>query len=291
MSARLLLAASAATGALLAAAPATAQSGPDMPYEEGAYDYAQDGPVVYRDAPVVQALPDRIRRESPRNAGVDYDTQYRDERDPYAAPYAAPYPGEYRRAPAPVRQNPVAVPYSQAEYGSPYANPYVGQFPQQFDRNAWLADCRAQYGDGRRQEKGGILGSLIGAIAGGVIGNRVYDSERLAGSLIGAGVGGLAGLAIGSAIGSSKDRRARDECEYTLDRYMSGGYDDRYYRQGYTMMPVTVAIPQRAVIREYITYETIEERGYVSEPVVQQSREPVYIKQRPTKRTRYIKGN
>jgi hypothetical protein len=115
-----------------------------------------------------------------------------------------------------------------------------------------------------------VIGGLLGAGVGGVIGNRAWDSERLAGTLLGAGVGGLAGVAIGSAIGAAGDRRRDDECAWQLDRYMvgshaAGGYSHSGYAPGYhgygyghpviAYVPVLVAIPQRAVVRETVTEE------------------------------------
>ncbi len=274
MSARIFLTTSIAAGAMLAATSVNAQT-----VQPGA------GPVVYQDAPMVQPLPERM---APMTAGTDYETEYRRRQPVYAAPQNVPT-AQHHQAPYP--GGPVGIPIGQHAAVPPqYGVAYPVQVPPQFDRAAWLAECRAQYGD-KRGQKGGILGSLLGAIAGGVIGNRVYDSERLAGSLIGAGVGGLAGLAIGTAIGSSKNRRARDECEGTLNQYLAGGYGNYgggYYQQQYTLVPVTVAIPQRAVIREYVTYETVLEPGV--EVIEEVRSEPVYIKPRPTKRTRYIKG-
>jgi hypothetical protein len=142
-----------------------------------------------------------------------------------------------------------------------------------FDRGAWLAECRERIRGVSREERGGIIGGLLGAAAGGVIGNRAWDGERLAGTLIGAGVGGLAGLAIGSAIGAAGDRKREDECAWHLDRYMAGGYPGygyghHGYAQGYpgygygypaiAYVPVLVAVPQRAVVRETVTEEWVD---------------------------------
>lgn len=112
-----------------------------------------------------------------------------------------------------------------------------------------------------------MIGGLLGAAAGGIIGNRAWNSERLAGTLVGAGVGGLAGIAIGSAIGAAADRRSEDECAWHLDRYMDAGYAAPGYGTGYgygygypafAYVPVLVQIPQRAVVREYVTEEWID---------------------------------
>lgn len=270
MNTRLLLTVSAATGLALTAAPATAQT---TTSESGAYETV----------PVVEPLPPRFR-----DAGVDYEVA-----EPARPAFPAAYPETYNRTPYP----------TTPRQGSPAPDGYTTT-PIEFDREGWLTECREQYGDGK--EKGGILGSLLGAIAGGVIGNRVADSERLAGTLIGAGVGGLAGLAIGSAIGGSGDRRKTDECEATLDQYLAGGFGPQYigypgygyatgghdhgyhhshhghhdyaYQQPVRMIPVSVPVQQRAVIREYVTYETYTDTETTVEQPVERVR---YIKERP----------
>lgn len=151
--------------------------------------------------------------------------------------------------------------------GYPYAPPYAAPHypaPARFDREAWLADCRERIRGVNREDRGGVIGGLLGAVAGGVIGNRSWDRERLAGTLLGAGVGGLAGIAIGSAIGAAGDRRREDECAWHLDRYIDAGhgYPGSGYGHGYpafAYVPVLVQVPQRAVVREYVTEEWIDE--------------------------------
>ena len=188
------------------------------------------------------------------------------------------------------------------------------------DRETWLAECEARTRGTSGRKKGGIIGGLLGAIAGGIIGNRAWDSERLAGTLIGAGTGGLAGGLIGSAIGS-RDERSYYNCEEALDRYMSArpyhprqasrtiaphaygyapvmAYAPMYayapaYQQPVTMIEVREEIPQRAVVREYVTEEWVDEIEAPRAPATRMIKEaprvrPVPVKQRPTK---LIKGS
>jgi len=178
--------------------------------------------------------------------------------------HSGPLPG------MPVYGGPQTYPYPVVAYpgaypGSPYGPGYAGA---PFERDAWLADCHDRIRGVRRKDRAGVIGGLLGAIAGGVAGNRIADGNRLAGTLIGGGVGGLAGIAIGNAIGAAGDRRRGDECAWQLDRYMAAGhpgygygYPGYGYGYGYTMVPVLVAVPQRQVVREYVTEE------YVDEPV------------------------
>ncbi len=308
MTVRHLFSFGAAGCALAAAAPALAQSGPtpEMTYEQRTYQYAQPVPttaeVVYRQQPVVQRVPEEYREYDPYYE--QYEVEYRQ-----APPAAAPYPA-YRPAP----------PHRQQGYHYPAPQSGYAPLPADFDREAWLDDCREGYRNPRRRNSGAVGGGILGAAVGGVIGNRVADGNRLAGTLIGAGVGGLAGLAIGSAIAGSGDRRrAREACEAWLDDYMAGRYRGGYghqagyaypgygyghgYAQGYgygyghygyamhmTYVPVLVAVPQRAVVRETVTEEWVEEetRSY-RKP----SRRVIYRKApapKPAKRTKYTKS-
>lgn len=281
-----------AATALTAASPALAQ--PEMPYE---YAYPlPPGEVIYRQEPVVQPLPGH--QQQPASTQEAYDETVYAEDD-----YERDYAYESERAPV----------YHDAPLQPPTAHyPVSPALPSRFNRDAWLADCRARYDaqDGRRD--GGVVGGLLGAAAGGLIGNRVADGERLAGTLIGAGVGGLAGLAIGTAIGAAVDGdRAEDYCEAWLERYPPGyahapaypvpapppyGYDyPAYYGHGcactpaVTYMPVLLAVPQRAVVREYVTEEWVE-----AEPQIEQHaparRRVIHTPARPDKRIKYSKG-
>ncbi len=263
MTARHLTLLGTAAGALAAASPVMAQ--PEIPYE---YAYpAPAGEVIYRQEPVVQPLPAPPAQPAPPAdvyAEPEYTGDYEYERD-YDR-YA------YERAP--VYHD--APPPPAAYYPAPPAP------PPHFDRDAWLEDCRVRYRTHEKRRDGGVVGGLLGAAAGGLIGNRVADGERLAGTLIGAGVGGLAGLAIGTAIGAAVgDDRAEDYCEAWLERYPHGyaharapaypapvpygyGYPAAYYGHGcacapmVTYVPTLVAVPQRAVVHEYVTEEWVE---------------------------------
>ena len=298
---RIALCAGTALAALAWTGPLSAQ---EMGYEERVYEYAQPAAEVevetetvdYRDEAVVQPLPrpatqlryvKQPRHTTPAVAPVTYaPTEYR-TREVYVT----------REAPAPLHQ-PAAV---RTHHQAPVVHhqpapapvhalppqPHAGLHHAGYDRQAWLDECRDRIGG--RRGGGGIVGGLLGAVAGGVIGNRVYDSERLAGTLIGAGVGGLAGLAIGSAIAGSGKRRAADECEAYLEQWeyrqrTGGAYYGGGYAHHYTYVPVTIAIPQRAVVREYVTTEVYTDH---EEVVVHEQPAPRPV---PVKRVRYIKG-
>lgn len=252
----------------LAAVAAPAWAHPEPPPEPGTYEYAQpapeEAPVVYREEEVVQPLPGA---EAPPLTHHDHA-----------------HPGDHSHADAPLQPPhphhdhvPMQPPHGPHAYHvlPPHAYPMHGALPQPaFDRDGWLADCRARLGHRRGRDEDGVGGGILGAIVGGVIGNRVASGERLAGTLIGAGVGGLAGVAIGTAIGAAtRDRdhaRAADECELYLDDYLARysrrpdyGYGHPYaYGYGYpvqmTYMPVLVMVPQRAVVRETVTEEWID---------------------------------
>lgn len=268
MTARRLIAVSVATGALAFAAPALAQP-------EDAYEYAEPGEAIHHGEPAVAPLP------------------------------VPPLPAPMMHAPP--HGAPVAMPAPRGHAGSPHSYapggpPPMGYRPgPPFDRGAWLANCRERIRGVSREERGGVIGGLLGAAAGGVIGNRAWDSERLAGTLLGAGVGGLAGLAIGAAIGAAGDRRREDECAWHLDRYMAGGYPGHGYgHPGYgyayagygypavAYVPVLVAVPQRAVVRETVTEEWVDvparARSHGHGKVIR-AHTPA-----PDKRIRYTKG-
>lgn len=265
----------AAAGAIAAAAPAAAE--PEIPYEYA--QLPQPGEVIYRQDPVVQPLPpSKVRRPPlPAEAPVEYDQQPA-EHDAieyhYEHEYDEPYVDEYaHRVPPEYDDVPIQPPTDY--YDAP---PHAARF----DREAWLDDCRARY-RGAHSGDGAATGGVIGAVAGGVIGNRIADGERLAGTLIGAGVGGLAGLAVGSAVDSANARERADEyCYAWLERYSAAaehpylpayapayahGYPAAPYGYGYpgcgcgyamTYVPVVVQVPQRAVVREYVTEEWVD---------------------------------
>ncbi len=97
----------------------------------------------------------------------------------------------------------------------------------QFDRAAWLAECRdrlSTYEDDKR-------GEVIGALAGAAIGDAVEGDPQ-------------------------PSAEAYGECEAYLDDYMASAQSGAlsgapaYYGQEYMLVPVTVTVPQRAVYRE-----------------------------------------
>lgn len=309
MTNRTALSIGAASLACVAASPALAGQ-PETTYEQRPYEYAQPAPVqappvIFRQEPVVQPLPQRAP-EWVEYAGdeetVEVQTEYRQSGARYmpvapSSAYAHPivYP---QHSPVPVAQ-----PYPQ---------------PPAFDREAWLEECeyRVSGGERRRDGNGNIIGGIVGAATGGLIGNRVAGrGDRLAGSLIGAGVGGLAGLAVGAAVDAASNRDRDDGrayCEDYLARYtqsqQSGGYSYGYgygqyaYAQPVMLVPVLVQVPQRAVVREYVTEEVVEVETVTYEEVPRQrviKRVPVYtkpvpVKTQPVKRVRsvkQIKGN
>ncbi|WP_374407221.1 glycine zipper 2TM domain-containing protein [Pelagerythrobacter sp.] len=324
----------AAAGAL-AAVPAAAQTAePQMPYEyaypvpeeapeqviEQPYEAADDT-VIFREQPVVQPLPGSEVLSAPAPL------------PPASSPSAPRQAESYAEPPSPVQSYEHERSYEYAYDEAPSYDPSYDDAPMQppfdydspppsryaeFDRRAWLDDCRARFsaGDGRRD--GRVAGGLIGAAAGGVIGNRIADGDRLAGTLIGAGVGGLAGLAAGDAIGGANDReRADDYCESLLARgsgdyapmqpYAPGypaypypapaypapyGYPAGYYGAdcgcgpAFTYMPVLVAIPQRAVVRETVREEWVEV-DHAPAPKRRAIHRPA---PKPDKRIKYSKG-
>ncbi len=187
-----------------------------------------------------------------------------------------------------------------------------------FERDEWIDECEARTNGRGDREKGGIIGSLLGAIAGGLIGNRVSDSERLGGTLIGAGVGGLGGLVLGNLIGGGRNSRGDYDCEAALDSYLSQhGQPGAYpvarvaartipapayaapvqYGYGYApaYQPYTYAPPQQIVYvpvqyeqqQRVIVRETVREEIVPGAARVIPAPRPVPVPRQP----RYIKGN
>ncbi|MFV0643092.1 MAG: hypothetical protein ACK5NN_01115 [Sphingomonadaceae bacterium] len=280
--------------------PALAAPGADYEYAVPAPVMPPPAPpVVFGSNPVVQPLPaaPAMRTMAPPPAPV---TEYEYE-------YETSGPAAY---PAPAYSYP-AQPYPVQAYPAPYPGAYApapqpGYAPPAFDRDAWLDDCTKRIKGTSGKERVDALGYVLGGLAGGVIGNRAWDSERLAGTLIGGGTGALLGGLIGGSI--KKSGKDRDVCKAYLDRYMtqySGGpahgaypYPAYGYGQypaygyGYQMMmvPVMVTVPQRAVVREYVTEEWVDVPA-PRQKVIKYKR-PVR-KAVPVKRvkTKYIKGN
>lgn len=281
MTARHLLSFGIAAGALSFALPALAQ---DAPSPDGSYEFAEPAPqmppmpplppmhpapppVVVQTQPTVQPVPAPMAPAAP--VPVVRREEYIHQAAPAplphplalpAPPVAYAYPGGPAVAPYP------AAPYPPQAYAAPGYPPQAWGPPPGFDRGAWLDECHERTRGLAPRDRGGVIGGLLGAITGGVIGNRSWRSERLAGTLLGAGVGGLAGLAIGTAVDAATRRRHDDECAYYLDRYFAPqGYGYAGYGYGYpqyytmTYVPVLVAVPQRAVVRETVTTEWVDQ--------------------------------
>lgn len=290
MTARHVIFLSAAAGALSTALPASAE--PEMTYE---YAYPEPrGEIVYRRDPVIQPLPTPAEPAEVHRKAAPY---VEDDRN---YPY---HPEKYEYGDAHDRSR-----YAEAAPPPPVAHRPAPHRYGAFDREAWLEDCRARYRAQSGRRDGGVVGGLLGAATGGLIGNRVADGERLAGTLIGAGVGGLAGLAIGSAINAAADRdEAAEYCENWLDRHRQAyapapaypypapyayAPPAAYYGSAcacapaMAYMPVLVAVPQRAIVREYVTEEWVD-----AEPAPRPKKRRVH-RTAPAgdKRIRYVKG-
>lgn len=264
-----------------------------------AQDYGAEIPAEYQNVPVEYA-----REAAPvANDGVETVTRTRWIR---------------REAPMQAQE---AAPHQYDARHNGYPQHSYAAYPVTYDSEAWLEECYARTRGASKKEKGGIIGALLGAIGGGIIGNRAWDSERLAGTLIGGGVGGLAGLAIGSAIGGREDKD-RYDCDAALDRYMSGtsypmdrmasraipapgqhyGYAPTYAPvyayapvmayaapQQVTMIEMREEIPQQVIVRENVREEWVEEMGTqrviedVMVPAPAPAPRPIPIKRRPSK--------
>lgn len=302
------------------AAPALAQ--PEMTQDEpGVYEYARPAPphapVIYEHQPVIQPLPAPVVTRPVVQA---VPQAYQDEQAYEVEEVCVCDPAEQSRQT--VVYPPQALPYPHQAVASP-GYPMPPAMPVQpqpsYDREAWLDQCRAQYGDNRGRRDGAIGGGLLGAAVGGLIGNRVADGNRLTGTLLGAGVGGVAGAVAGSAIGNSSDqRRAADECEIYLNRYLAAaqsqqgyygypayaygygypangyGYGYPAYGYGQTMqmsyVPVLIQVPQRAVVRETVTEEWVEvPLQYAPAATRKVQRRPAPAPKPVKVKTRYVK--
>ncbi|WP_291179281.1 glycine zipper 2TM domain-containing protein [Erythrobacter sp.] len=193
-------------------------------------------------------------------------------RQPPQVIYAYPTPVVYAQPPAGAARviypnAPTQAPVLPVQYGYGYQAGYAGApayLPAgaqvvAFDRNAWLEECRARLDTYESDsDRGEVIGALIGGVAGGVLGNRIAGSgNRTAGTLIGAGAGALAGMAAGDAIEDGNRRRtdSYSQCQAYLDDYMQKATASagtvQYSQPGqYMLVPVTVAVPQRAVYRD-----------------------------------------
>lgn len=225
-------------------------------------------PAAYTDAQVVHsALPQAPELETYAALPVEPAAPHVAPAAPHAAPAVYPYPAIYRDG-APnggasrviYGGGPISAPrdYTDISRDGYGAVPAGGQLVE-FDREAWLAECRrriapqAVYDDG---DDGALIGAVAGAAVGGLAGNRIAGrGNRTAGTLVGAGLGALGGAVAGRALDRGERAPEVDDsqqrCETYLDGYMasarSGGLHGQYSQSGqYMLVPVTVMVPQRA---------------------------------------------
>ncbi|MDJ0978464.1 MAG: hypothetical protein QNI87_07995 [Erythrobacter sp.] len=152
------------------------------------------------------------------------------------------------------RNAPAATQYYPANYPA-NVYPAVGYAPAVLNREQWIAECERRTVGQSDDDKGIIIGGLLGAIGGGIVGNVVAASgEALAGTLIGAGVGGLAGVLIGSLF-DGEDDEDRYDCAAALNNYLD------QYGQGTTRVAAR-AIPSRAPVGQPVYYQTYPTYGY-----------------------------
>jgi len=305
---RLTLRTAAGIAALAIALPAAAQTVdlPPLPELPPMGDSAIKAQAVGAQAPLkapmttaeVNALPEEYRslpvNEPVATTTVDPDgveTITRTRRIARPAPTQTtqyqPAPS-YQAAPTQYQQ---PVQYQTVRYPV-QAYPQAAVAPMVLDRESWVAECERRTRGRDKNDTGSIIGGLLGAIGGGILGNRVWDSERLAGTLIGGGVGGLAGALIGSLFNGDKKDDLYD-CENALSTYLDqyGQYGTprvasrvipaqapvaypsypaygyapapAYYPQPQTtvLVPVTTYQQQRVVVRETVREETYEVPG------------------------------
>ena len=175
---------------------------------------------------------------------------------------------------APVETTGYETTYTQPAYASvPYAQPTYATYapaaaPMVLDRESWIAECERRTRGRDKNSTGTIIGGLLGAIGGGVLGNRVWDSERLAGTLIGGGLGGLAGGLIGSLFNGRKKENLYD-CEAALTTYLDqyGRYGAPRFASRVIAAPAPVAAaPAPVVYQGYPAYSY----GYAQAPAYYQ---------------------
>ena len=292
------------SSAVIAAGPALAHpDAPEITYEERAVVQSlpsapQAGPALISQPPVQEVEHEIERHEMHHPHHGDHALAPMDAPADHRMTAGAMYPGHAVGAP---------IYFPQAGYPAG-AMPYPAEYQQnQLGRDEWLQECRARYDgqNGRGKKRGRTIGGLLGAAAGGLIGNRVAGrGKRLGGTLIGTGLGGLAGAVAGSAIGESSDRRdTLDECEAYLAQY-EGQYNTQWQHMNYgygpvMLVPIMVPVEQRAVVREYVTEEWVEEEVKVKVPgkkITRPAPKPVKavpIKTAPikTKSVKSIKGS
>ena len=165
------------------------------------------------------------------------------------------------------------APEEATGYETTYAQPTYATYapaaaPMVLARENWIAECERRTRGRDKNSTGTIIGGLLGAIGGGVLGNRVWDSERLAGTLIGGGLGGIAGGLIGSLFNGRKKENLYD-CEAALTTYL-----DQYGRYGAPRLASRViaapapvaAAPAPVVYQGYPAYSY----GYAQTPAYYQ---------------------
>ena len=305
LSTRHLLRAATGTAALALALPAAAQDAdlpalPELPSVEGVASEAPVAtqvwiekevmttaeidqlPAEYRSLPVGEEISTTTVNED----GVETITRTR--RIVSRSPVEASYQTTGAQGTTYVIRNSQPA-YTAATYPAATYSPMV------LDRESWIAECERRTRGRDRDSTGTIIGGLLGAIGGGILGNRVWDSERLAGTLIGGGLGGIAGGLIGSLFNGKKKDDLYD-CESALSTYLDnygqyGGarvasrviaapapiayqgypaYGYSYAQPAYypptqtmVMVPVTTYQQQRVIVRETTREETYEVPGAV----------------------------
>ena len=194
-------------------------------------------------------------------------------------------------------------PLQPVQYQTTYvqaAYPAAAYAPMVLDREQWVAECERRTAGRSDDDKGGIIGALLGAIGGGIAGHELAAAgDALGGTLIGGGLGAIAGFAIGSLIDGDDDDVEDYDCEGVLDAYLNQYSENgiRYasrtipvaaapvqatpqvaYYPGYTytyaqaptyyqpqqtmvMVPVTTYQQQRVIVRETVREEFVEVEG------------------------------
>ena len=270
-----------ASTAMAAASPTLAQAeAPDVTFEERAV--VQEIPGAQPQSVEIEVERHEMRgpRHGANGGHGDHALEPMDSAAPHAMRHHPAGHGQMASTVYPGAAYPGAMYPSQA-MGAPIyfpqggypagAMPYPGGFQHdQIGRDEWLEECRARYDgrNGRGENRGRAIGAVLGAAAGGLAGNRIAGrGDRLAGTLLGAGVGGLAGAAAGSAIGESSDRRdAVDECEAYLVQHEARWQHMSYGYGPVMLVPIMVPVEQRAVVREYVTEEWVDEQVMVKVP-------------------------
>ena len=278
MNVRTLAAALAATvvgGAAFSASGAAAQT---IFYEDGDYLYAVPADTVMTETVETQAPTSTVVVPMPDMAQPVFTY------DPVVQPIESTVvENTVVESTAPrgaVRSIPVrqggeaynATSYSGPVYQGTYAYataPRSGYLPGggqlvTFDREAWLAECRARVGTYEDSDRARLIGTLAGAAAGGFIGNRIAGSgNRLGGTLIGAGTGAVAGSVVGDTIDDRNDAR-RYRAGYADDGgYCAAYLDDYLARASQTAALVTTTEPGRQYFLVPVTVQVAQEPVYV----------------------------